>query len=149
MLFLQSSKKRRRTADWRATWYKNILPQWCSERTLTRNRTMSNSKAVNEIIAIQDYISKHAGDQSLQMSELSKWLDNLRIELTTKTTVWLAVDNEGTEIIFQSKPKRGRFFNLWVPKEDREGFSITVPQGTIKKLIGRDLTWDDEPVEYK
>jgi hypothetical protein len=110
---------------------------------------MSNTKAVNEIIAIQDYISKHAGDHSLQMSELSKWLDNLRIELTTKTTVWLAVDNEGTEIIFQSKPKRGRFFNLWVPKEDREGFSITVPKGTIKKLIGRGLTWDDEPVEYK
>lgn len=110
---------------------------------------MSNAKAVNEIIAIQDYISKHTGDHSLQMSELSKWLDNLRIELTTKTTVWLAVDNEGTEVIFQSKPKRGRFFNLWIPKEDREGFSITVPQGTIKKLIGRDLTWDDEPVEYK
>ena len=110
---------------------------------------MSNTKAVNEIIAIQDYISKHAGDHSLQMSELSKWLDNLRIELTAETTVWLAVDNEGTEIIFQSKPKRGRFFNLWVPKEDREGFSITVPKGTIKKLIGRDLTWEDEPVEYK
>ena len=110
---------------------------------------MSNAKAVNEIIAIQDYISKHTGDHSLQMSELSKWLDNLRIELTTETTVWLAVDNEWTEIIFKSKPKRGSFFNLWVPKEDREGFSITVPKGTIKKLIGRDLTWDDEPVEYK
>ena len=110
---------------------------------------MSNTKAVNEIIAIQDYISKHAGDHSLQMSELSKWLDNLRIELTTKKTVWLAVDNEGTEIIFQSKPKRGSFFNLWIPKEDREGFSITVHKGTIKKLIGRGLTWNDEPVEYK
>lgn len=67
---------------------------------------MSNAKAVNEIIAIQDYISKHTGDHSLQMSELSKWLDNLQIELTTKTTVWLAVDNEGTEVIFQSKPRR-------------------------------------------
>lgn len=128
---------------------KSLSLQWRSEGTLIRNRTMSNAKAVNEIIAIQDYISKHTGDHSLQMSELSKWLDNLRIELTTKTTVWLAVDNEGTEIIFQSKPKRGRFFNLWIPKVDREGFSITVPQGTIKKLIGRDLTWDDDPVEYK
>ena len=67
---------------------------------------MSNTKAVNEIIAIQDYISKHAGDHSLQMSELSKWLDNIRIELTAETTVWLAVDNEGTEIIFKSKPQR-------------------------------------------
>ena len=55
---------------------------------------MSNTKAVNEIIAIQDYVSKHAGDHSLQMSELSKCLDNLRIELTAETTGWLAVDNE-------------------------------------------------------
>ena len=55
---------------------------------------MSNEKAVNEIIAIQDYTSKHAGDHTLQTSELSKWLDNIRIELTTDTTAWLAVDNE-------------------------------------------------------
>jgi len=24
---------------------------------------------------------------------------------------------------------------------------VTLPQGSIKKLIGRELTWDDEPVE--
>ena len=23
-----------------------------------------------------------------------------------------------------------------------------VPKGTIKKLIGKDLTWNDEPVKY-
>jgi hypothetical protein len=26
---------------------------------------------------------------------------------------------------------------------------IYLPKGTIKKLIGRDLTWSDEPVELK
>lgn len=26
--------------------------------------------------------------------------------------------------------------------------SKIIPKGTIKKLIGRDLTWQDEPVEY-
>ena len=26
---------------------------------------------------------------------------------------------------------------------------IELPQGTIKKLIGRELTWNDEPVKLK
>lgn len=65
---------------------------------------MSNTKAVNEIIAIHGYISKHR-DNSPQMSELSKCLDNLRRGLTTETTAWLAVDDEGTENIFQRSPK--------------------------------------------
>lgn len=88
---------------------------------------MSNTKAVNEILAIQDYISKHIEATSLQMAELSKWLDSLRIELTAETTVWLAVDAEGEECIFQSKPNRGRFFDLWIPKEDREGVLYDCP----------------------
>lgn len=98
---------------------------------------MSNKKPLDDATA------------SSAVMEAIQWLDKIQRKSTAETNVWLAVDNEGTEIIFQSKPKRGRFFNLWVPKEDREGFSITVPQGTIKKLIGRGLTWDDEPVEYK
>lgn len=28
-------------------------------------------------------------------------------------------------------------------------YTIELPKGTIKKLIGRDLTWEDEPVEIK
>ena len=98
---------------------------------------MSNKKPLDDATA------------SSAVMETIQWLDKIQRKSTTKTTVWLAVDNEGTEFIFKGKPQRGRFFNLWVPKEEREGFSIIVPQGTIKKLIGRDLTWDDEPVEYK
>ena len=26
---------------------------------------------------------------------------------------------------------------------------VELPKGTIKKLIGRELTWDDEPIELK
>lgn len=26
---------------------------------------------------------------------------------------------------------------------------VELPKGTIKKLIGRELSWDDEPVELK
>jgi hypothetical protein len=28
-----------------------------------------------------------------------------------------------------------------------DDYSIQLPKGTIKKLIGKDLTWDDEPVK--
>lgn len=27
--------------------------------------------------------------------------------------------------------------------------AVELPKGSIKKLIGRDLTWEDEPVELK
>lgn len=28
-------------------------------------------------------------------------------------------------------------------------YLVVLPKGSIKKLIGRDLTWEDEPVELK
>lgn len=47
----------------------------------------------------------------------------------------------------------------WYPKHDGrnedtgdayyQGHSIELSKGSIKKLIGRELTWDDEPVELK
>lgn len=30
-----------------------------------------------------------------------------------------------------------------------EGSYIELPKGSIKKLIGRELSWNDEPVELK
>ena len=33
------------------------------------------------------------------------------------------------------------------PDEGFRDISIELPNGTIKKLIGRELTWEDEPVE--
>lgn len=32
---------------------------------------------------------------------------------------------------------------------DKLDFIIALPKGSIKKLIGRDLTWEDEPVKYE
>jgi hypothetical protein len=41
----------------------------------------------------------------------------------------------------------------WVPTfcepQDRIYDSIKLPKGSIKKFIGRELSWDDEPVELK
>ena len=66
---------------------------------------------------------------------------------------WIAVDKDGTEKIFKNKP--GRYHEFWIGKLLSGGFnetfeeSIKLPSGTIKKLIGRELTWEDEPIELK
>lgn len=60
---------------------------------------------------------------------------------------WVAVNKDGTEYIFRDKPER-----LSVNWQDlMYGFytDIQIPRGSIYKLIGRDLTWQDEPVELK
>ena len=71
---------------------------------------------------------------------------------------WVAVDAHSGEYIFQNKPKRDD--NWWVDPiyESFDGLGeleyhyysdIKLPKGSIKKLIGRDLTWQDDPVELK
>ena len=59
---------------------------------------------------------------------------------------WLAVDNKTyTECVFQCKPERAS--NFWY--DAAGGSCIELPKGSIKKLIGRYLTWEDDPVELK
>lgn len=58
---------------------------------------------------------------------------------------WLAVDENGYEFIYRNKPYR-RFNTYWYDGEDH---FVELPEGTIKKLIGRDLFWCNEPVELK
>ena len=55
---------------------------------------------------------------------------------------WLAVDKDGTEVIMTNKPEKVSYY--W---SNEGGEFANVPQGTIEKIIGRVLTWDDEPVE--
>ena len=55
---------------------------------------------------------------------------------------WVVVDKIGEELISRTEPFR--VGDYWI------GDSIFhLPKGSIKKLIGRELTWDDEPVELK
>lgn len=57
--------------------------------------------------------------------------------------LWLAVDEDGTEWIYEYKPER-------LASEWNFGGSYNIiPKGSIQKLIGRSLTWNDEPVELK
>lgn len=88
---------------------------------------------------------------------------------------WVAVDKDGTEKIFASIPTRrnqygyhvfiwGLLRNLPYTKNQRNKWAaywstdindpfpegaIILPKGTIRKLIGRDLSWNDNPVELK
>ena len=75
---------------------------------------------------------------------------------------WVAVNKNGSEGIFTFRPFRtgpNKLLNrLWEPeywtdenisKYGNEDTVISLPKGSIKKLIGRDLDWNDEPVELK
>ena len=55
---------------------------------------------------------------------------------------WVAVDKIGEELISRTEPFR--VGDYWI------GDSIFhLPNGIIKKLVGRKLTSEDEPVELK
>ena len=56
---------------------------------------------------------------------------------------WVAVSCVNIEWVFKNKPTRGKY-EWWYT----EG-AMVLPQGSIKKLIGRELTWNDDPVELK
>lgn len=70
----------------------------------------------------------------------------------------VAVQSWGDEVMFHNSPTR-KENRYWqddvVYYETRryttcaDDYSIILPKGTIKKLIGRDLTWEDEPVEIQ
>lgn len=54
---------------------------------------------------------------------------------------WVAVDKNGDEYIFECNPHRDE--DEWYETCD----FLELPKGSIKKLIGRDLTWSDNPIE--
>lgn len=60
---------------------------------------------------------------------------------------YIAVDKDNEEWIYEGKPIRCHEFERWQPKL-KHGW-VFLPKGTIEKLIGKKLTWEDEPVELK
>nr|DAR23087.1 MAG TPA: hypothetical protein [Caudoviricetes sp.] len=71
---------------------------------------------------------------------------------------WLACGCYNDEFIFNYKPHRDC---VYASNDERieywEGFRdgsfidnpVELPKGSIKKLIGKDLSWEDEPVELE
>lgn len=60
---------------------------------------------------------------------------------------YLCVDPDESEWITQVEPDRINRddWKLWSVYLGAD--KIKLPKGSIRKLIGRDLTWEDEPVE--
>lgn len=60
---------------------------------------------------------------------------------------WLAVEKDGTEYIYSVKPERSTY--CWLLPIDKHiimAMMIEIPKGSIKKLIGKDLDWESDPV---
>lgn len=65
---------------------------------------------------------------------------------------YVCVDKNGQEKIFNSAPSRDGFgiTNTFWGIYDYYGendYGVDLPEGTIFRLIGRKLTWEDEPVK--
>ena len=64
--------------------------------------------------------------------------------------MWMAVDKDGTERVCDVKPDRACYAPIWEgidPYNGDDRDCIAMPTGSIERLLGRKLTWDDEPVE--
>jgi hypothetical protein len=61
---------------------------------------------------------------------------------------WLSVDKNGDEYVHDIKPIRNNEYMWWSVWYEDGSNSVELPKGSIKRLIGRELTWDDEPVEF-
>lgn len=57
---------------------------------------------------------------------------------------FVAVDKNGTELISNDPLYKYSDMTRWSTKNSKY---VELPSGTIKKLIGRDLTFYDDPVE--
>lgn len=60
---------------------------------------------------------------------------------------WVAVDRDGSEIISESDNLIKIDNSFWANGENLMDAPIYLPYGAIQKLIGRKLTWEDEPVK--
>lgn len=62
---------------------------------------------------------------------------------------WLAVDSDKQEYVFENRPIKRRLWMGGIGLDCGSMFYVRLPKGSIKKLIGRDLQWEDDPVELK
>lgn len=62
---------------------------------------------------------------------------------------WLSVDMEGNEFVSSIKPEKIMCFVAMDVGKHPFRELINLNKGSIKKLIGRELTFEDSPVELK
>ena len=61
---------------------------------------------------------------------------------------WVAVTKQGREFISMCKPIRVMDEDNYYGWKDTF-VEVSLYSGSIKKLIGRELTWEDSPVELR
>lgn len=79
------------------------------------------------------------------------------MKIGEQTIIFLAVNKNGDEIILDNTPARqGEIWTDERSTHDEEYFSIedhnsaiVLPKGTIRRLTGRDLKWEDDPISLK
>lgn len=59
---------------------------------------------------------------------------------------FVATDSDRAEWMYETKPTRQSYNDRWRCEGESDSM-IELPKGSIRKLIGRELTWKDEPVE--
>jgi hypothetical protein len=64
--------------------------------------------------------------------------------MATNTMIYLAVDKDGTEMIYGMPPKKNQELGWWYHQES----CFELPTGTIEKLTGKPLTWEDGYMTY-
>lgn len=57
---------------------------------------------------------------------------------------YIAVDKNGDEAVYDSLPYRDEY-GFWTNPLDNN--AVDMPKGTCLKLTGKELTWEDEPIE--
>lgn len=132
-------------------YYKNVFIEYCpsdSDRYLIAEGWLSVDDNGEYIWTLVD------SNIIIEDKQVVNWT-NFGIQLVYMA--WVAVNKYGSEQMFRNRPMRFRSFLVdyqelgkisEVLKRDfDEDCSIDMPSGTIEKIIGRKLTWDDEPVE--
>ena len=57
-------------------------------------------------------------------------------------TIWLAVDEDGSEWVFDEKPEKDIIH--WY-----SDYLVELPPGSIEAITGVKLSWQDEPLEWE
>ena len=63
---------------------------------------------------------------------------------------YLAVEPNGNELIFSEPPRRCDEYSTcgWFCSSNSSQ-CVSVPRGTIKKITGKTITWNDEPIKLE
>lgn len=63
---------------------------------------------------------------------------------------WVVIDEFDEECILSSKPSKNKCDKDWAGYwNDFYIEKVNLPKGSIKRLIGRELSWSDEDVKLK